>query len=399
MGEAPWLTIIGVGEDGLEGLAPASRAVLERAQVIMGPPRHLALVPDLGQERLPWPVPFAAGLPLLQAQRGRRVVVLASGDPFWFGAGSVIARVLHADEWRALPGPSTFALAAARRGWPLEQTACLGLHAAPLTRLRPHLAPGRRAIVLLRDGAAVAALGSYLTDLGFGASRLWIMEALGGPREQVTEALAEALPAAPFAHPLCVALEIAGTGAVVPLASGIDDDFFDHDGQISKRPVRALALSALAPRPGERLWDIGGGSGSIAIEWLLRDPAMQAVSIEPVAARAARIRANAAQLGVDRLQVVEGAAPVALQGLPPPHAVFIGGGLSADLLTTLADLLPPATRLVAHAVTLESEAVLTAAQARWGGELLRIELAQATPLGSRRGWKSAFPIVQWRATR
>lgn len=361
----------------------------------MGAPRHLALLPDLAAERIAWPVPFSDGLAILRRLRGRTVVALASGDPFWFGAGSVIARELAPDEWRALPGPSTFSLAAARLGWPLEQTACLGLHAAPPARLRPSLVPGARAIVLLRDGAAVSELAAYLSGQGFGASRLVVMEALGGPRERVTQAPAVAVSGTSFAHPVCVAVEVAGDGRVVPCASGIADDFFDHDGQITRRPVRALTLSALAPRPGELLWDIGGGSGSVAIEWLLRHPRMQAVSIEADPDRAARIRANAARLGVDRLQVAEGRAPDALAGLPAPQAVFIGGGLSQALLADLEARLAPGTRLVANAVTLESEAVLTAWQQRRGGDLLRIELAQASPLGSRRGWKAAYPVVQW----
>lgn len=380
------------------GLPPASRAALEAAEVVMGPPRHLALLPDLGAETMEWPVPFAAGIPRLLALRGRRVAVLVSGDPFWFGAGSVIARHLPPGEWRALPAPSTFALAASRLGWPLERTVCLGLHAAPLARLRPHLAPGMRGIVLLRDGEVVAALADWLVTEGFGATRLWVLEALGGPRERVRETTSAEAGVLDAAHPVAVALEVAGEGRVLPRASGLDDAFFETDGQITRRPVRALTLSALAPRPGERLWDIGGGSGSVAIEWLLAHPATEAVSIEARPDRAARIRANAARLGVDRLAVVEGFAPEALVGLPPPQAVFVGGGLSATLLAALEGMLAPEVRLVANAVTLESEALLTQAQARRGGSLLRIELAEAAPLGSKRGWKAAYPVVQWSVT-
>ncbi len=361
----------------------------------MGPPRHLALLPQPGVETIEWPAPFADGLPILEGLRGRRVVVLASGDPFWFGAGAVIAREFERSEWKALPGPSSFALAAARLGWSLEQTLCLGLHAAPVARLRPHLAPGVRAILLLRDGDAVHALARYLTNEGFGASRLTVLEALGGPRERITEAQAETLPEMTFTHPVTVALDVAGTGAVLPCASGIDDSVFETDGQITKRPMRALALSALAPRPFELLWDIGGGSGSIAIEWLLAHPTTEAVSIEARADRAARIRANADRLGVDRLSVVEGTAPAALEGLPSPQAVFIGGGLNEALLSDLTARLAPGTQLVAHAVTLESGALLSAWSERLGGTLLRIELSEATPLGGKRGWKASYPMVQW----
>lgn len=396
MSEASWLTIVGLGEDGPDGLPAASRRALDEAEVVMGPPRHLALLPGLSAETIEWPVPFADGLPILRGLRGRRVVALASGDPFWFGAGTVIARDLDPGEWRALPGPSTFSLAAARLGWPLERTLCVGLHAAPLARLKRHLAPGLRAIALLRDGAAVEALARYLVEEDFGSSRLTVLEALGGPRERTTEMRADAPPQAAFAHPVAVAVEIAGKGAVIPCASGIADEFFKTDGQITKRPVRALALSALAPRPDERLWDIGGGSGSIAIEWLLAHPTTEAVSIEPRPDRAARIRANADRLGVDRLQVIEGRAPEALEGLAPPQAVFVGGGLSEALVTDLTARLAHGTRLVAHAVTLESESLLVHWSERLGGVLLRIDLAEATPLGSKHGWKASYPVVQWR---
>lgn len=361
----------------------------------MGPARHLGLLPDLNAERVGWPVPFADGLPMLERFRGRAVVALASGDPFWFGAGSVIASCLDAGEWRALPGRSTFSLAAARLGWPLESTLCLGLHAAPLARLRPHLAPGLRAIVLLRDGAAVADLAAYLCAEGFSDSHVTVLEALGGPRERLSRMTARNLSGS-FMHPVAVALEVAGAGAVVPCVSGIADTFFDTDGQITKRPVRALALSALAPKAGETLWDIGGGSGSIGIEWCLAHPSLHATSIEPRIDRAARIRANAKRFGLDRLIVVQGAAPEALDGHTPPDAVFIGGGLSEALLQDLVARLLPGTRLVAHAVTLESEALLAQWHAQRGGEMSRIELAEAAPLGSKRGWLPSRPIVQWR---
>ncbi len=363
----------------------------------MGAARHLSLLPDLGGRGVEWPVPFADGVPVLMGYRGKRVVALASGDPFWYGAGTVFARHLDPGEWRALPGPSTFSLAASLLGWPLERTVTLGLHAAPLAKLRPHLAPNTRAILLLRDGDAVAELGDFLTQEGFGDSALTVMEALGGPRQRVRETIAKDMTLTDIAHPVCVGLSVAGTGRALPHASGLDDSFFDHDGQITKRPVRALALSALAPRPGEHLWDIGAGSGSISVEWLLSDPSLTATAFEPRSERVARVTANAERYGLP-LTTVQGSAPDCLGDAPVPDVVFVGGGASETLFDWLWTHLPTGTRVVAHAVTLESEALLATWHAAKGGQMLRIELAEAAPLGPRRGWKSAYPVVQWSVT-
>ncbi|MEJ7928123.1 precorrin-6y C5,15-methyltransferase (decarboxylating) subunit CbiE [Sphingobium sp. AN641] len=393
----PWLTIIGIGEDGPDGLSAASRAALDQAELVIGSARHLSLLPSFSCRTIVWPVPFADGMARLRAHRGQRVVMLASGDPFWFGAGTSVTRLLDRAEWVAHPAPSTFALAAARLGWPLDDTACLGLHAAPVERLRPHLAPGRRVLALVRDGAAVAAIACYLTGIGFGRSTLHVMEALGGPRERVRHASADAMAMTDVAHPVAVGIDCAGTGPSLPVASGLADDWFASDGQITKRPIRAITLSALAPRAGELLWDIGAGSGSIAIEWLLAHPANRAMAIEADPGRADRARANAVALGVGRLDILTGVAP---EILPPaaPDAVFIGGGLSDALLDALWTRLPQGTRLVANAVTLESEALLALWHGRRGGSLLRIELADAAPLGHRHGWRARYPVVQWSVT-
>ena len=307
----------------------------------------------------------------------------------------MLARRYGAEALKTLPAPSTFSLGAARMGWPLEDTLCLGLHAAPLARLRPHLAPGQKAVVLLRDGDAVAELAGYLKGLGFGATELTVLEAVGGPRERRTGATAAALPPNTFRHPVAVALEIAGNGPALPCTPGLPDETFDHDGQLTKRHIRALTLSALAPRPGEHLWDIGGGAGSVSIEWCLAHPSTSATAIERVHARADRVVANATALGVDRVTVVRGVAPAALTDLPPPNAVFIGGGLDTALVDHLAATLPSGTRLVANAVTLESEAVLAAAHGKLGGSLTRIAVSTAEPLGRKQGWKAAYPGVQW----
>ncbi|WNL37690.1 precorrin-6y C5,15-methyltransferase (decarboxylating) subunit CbiE [Halomonas sp. PAMB 3232] len=397
--KAFWLTLLGWGESGTAGLTAASRELLESAEIVFGARRHLRLLPPLNAEVREWPVPFIEGIPALLAERGRRVVMLVSNDPFWFGAGTSLTRHLEAYEWSAVPSPSTFSLAAARLGWPLERCTCLGLHAKPLTRIRPYLQSGRRLLVLLRDGAAVAELATLVKTFGFADSRLTVLEALGGAEERIlTLGLAEALPE-DIAHPVAVGIEVAGSGPALPLTPGLPDHFFEHDGQITKQAVRSLTLCALAPRPGERLWDIGTGSGSIAIEWLLAHPDNQAIGFEQHFDRAARARRNARNLGVDWLDVNEGRAPAVLENAPLPDAVFIGGGLSRKLLDALWLVLPSGTRIVANAVTLESEALLAHWQQQAGGELLRLELAHAAPMGTRRGWKASYPIVQWRGVR
>lgn len=390
----PWLHIIGIGEDGLSGLKSASRGALAQAEIVFGGPRHLALV-EVGDRGHAWPLPFSVQ-PVL-ACKGQRVVVLASGDPFWHGVGASLAAYLSPSEWVAFPAPSTFSLAAARLGWRLEDVTCLGLHAVPFEVLVPHLSAGLRAICLVRDGPAAGALARWLTARGFGASRLWILEALGGPSERIRETRAADFALAGVAAPVAVALVAAGA-AGLPRVSGLPDAAFIRDGQITKRAVRALTLSALAPRPGELLWDIGAGSGSISVEWCLAGG--RAIAIEAQADRAETVRANAAAFGIlPRLTVLEGLAPGVLTGLAAPVAVFVGGGANQALLDTLWLALPAGARLVANAVTLETEALLLAAHAQRGGELLRIELAQAAPLGGMRGWAPSRPLVQWSVVR
>lgn len=390
----PWLAIIGIGEDGLTGLSPSSRDALAKAEIVFGGPRHLRLAEVDGRRRL-WPIPFSVDAVL--ECRGRKVAVLASGDPFWYGAGGSLAAHLAPGEWIAFPATSTFSLAAARLGWRLEDVACLGLHAAPFETLLPYMAPSRRAICLLRDGHAARDLAAWLTKQGFGASSLSVMESLGGPGERIRTTRAADFGFAEVAAPVAVAMSAAGA-AGLPRTSGLPDDAFVHDGQITRRPMRALTLSALAPRPGEILWDIGAGSGSISVEWCLAGG--HAFAIETRSDRAANIQTNAAAFGVAHaLTVVEGKAPGALAKLPPPNAVFVGGGNEQALFDALWAMIPVGARLVINAVTLETEALLLAGQNRHGGELLRIELAQAAPLGSMRGWVPSRPLVQWSVVR
>lgn len=390
----PWLSIIGVGEDGPAGLTPASRDALESAEIVFGAPRHLALLGVAGQA---WPVPFSVE-PLL-AHRGRRVVALASGDPFWYGVGGTLSAVLTPDDWRVFPAASTFSLAAARLGWRIEEVTCIGLHAAPLTRLRPVLSRGERLICLLRDGAAVAEVAAYLTDHGFGPSQLHILQSLGGPREDCVNRTAQDIGAELFSAPVALGILVVG-GPGLPRTPGLEDALFDHDGQITKRAARALTLCALAPRAGEVLWDIGTGSGSISVEFLLAAAGTHSHALEADPTRAARARGNVARFGLaHRYHLTEARAPEGLAELPDPDVVFVGGGASDALFLVLWQRLKSGSRLVANAVTLESEALLIQWHGTQGGSLLRIELADAAPLGQKRGWQPQRPLVQWSVTR
>ncbi|MEW6642013.1 MAG: precorrin-6y C5,15-methyltransferase (decarboxylating) subunit CbiE [Pseudomonadota bacterium] len=391
---SPWLTIVGIGEDGIAGLSDASRNALAVAETVFGGERHLALAGVAARGR-PWPVPFDVDGVL--ACRGRATVVLASGDPFWHGVGAILAERLDGGEWIAHPAPSTFSLAAARLGWRLEAVICLGLHAAPFERLVPHLSHDARIICLVRDDKAAGDLAAWLTARGWGDTRLWRLAALGGPREAVTQHRAASYVVDPAAGPVAVALEVCGANGL-SRSSGLPDDLFAHDGQITKRPMRALALSALAPRPGETLWDIGAGSGSISVEWALRGGA--AAAIEARGDRAANIRRNAAAFGLShRIVVVEGTAPQSLSGLDAPHAVFVGGGFDITVFDAVWSRIAAGTRLVVHGVTLETEALLSDLHQRHGGDLMQVGIAQAGKLGRYRSWEPARPVVQWSVVR
>ncbi|MDF2618388.1 MAG: precorrin-6y C5,15-methyltransferase (decarboxylating), CbiE subunit [Xanthobacteraceae bacterium] len=393
------MSIVGIGEDGLDGLSPAARAAIEAAEVVFGGARHLALAGAAVKGRAQaWPSPFERGVEMVLALRGRNVCVLASGDPFLYGVGATLARHVPAGEMRAIPAPSSYSLAASRLGWPLAEATYLTVHGRALDLVRAHLHPGRRLLVLTSDGAGPGEIARLLTESGFGGSILYVLEALGGPRERARRATAAAFDLMDVDPLNLVGIEVAaGEGArIIPLTPGLPDDLYEHDGQLTKREIRALTLAALAPRRGEVLWDIGAGAGSIGIEWMLADPSLKAVGIEERPERAARIRRNAASLGVPGLEIVEGAAPEALAGLPAPDAIFIGGGAGdAGVLDAALSTLKSGGRLVVNAVTLETEALLIAQHGSRGGELVRLSVARAAPVGGLTGWWPAMPVTQW----
>jgi precorrin-6Y C5,15-methyltransferase (decarboxylating) len=393
-----WLAIIGIGEDGLEGLSPAARRLIAQAALVVGGARHLKLAALAGERALTWPSPIEDAMPAILARRGEPVCVLASGDPFFYGVGALLMRHVPAEDMICLPAPSAFSLAAARLGWSLQDCLCLSLHGRALEAVIPHLQPRARILALSWDGETPGGLAKLLVARGMARSKLVVCEAMGGERERLRGAVAGEFALGDIAALNMIALEVATEpGArIVPRASGLPDVMFEHDGQITRREIRAMTLAALAPRRGELLWDIGAGSGSVAIEWMLCDPANRAIAVERRPERAARIARNAAALGVPGLQIVEGDAPEALAGLPRPDAVFVGGGVSDErLLDQVFDAPAPGGRLVVNAVTLEGQAELTRQFGRRGGDLVQAHIARADSVGRFHAWRPAMPVVQW----
>ncbi|SDT46153.1 precorrin-6y C5,15-methyltransferase (decarboxylating) subunit CbiE [Jiangella sp. DSM 45060] len=397
------VTVVGIGADGWAGLASGARALLEDAEVVLGGRRHLEMLPDVpGQRRETWPSPLRDGLPeLLERYAGRPVVALASGDPLVSGIATTLVELLGAEAVEVVPALSSVALARARLRWPAESTEVVTLVGRDPHVVARSLAPGLRLIVLSSDGSTPAVVAALLTAAGYGASRMSVLADLGSESESRVDGVADSWGerAAPDLN--VVAVELAGSDAAVRgFTAGLPEDAFEHDGQITKRDVRASALARLAPLPRQLLWDVGAGSGAVAIEWMRAHSACRAVAIESRDDRAARIARNAASLGVPALRVVTGRAPAALEGLDRPHAIFVGGGATeGGLLDACWAALRPGGRLVVHGVTLETETVLAERYARHGGELTRIHVEHAAPIGSFTGWTPSRAITQWAVTK
>lgn len=394
----PWLTLVGMGEDGRAGLSATALRALEEAGLVVGGRRHLALAAPFSGTALAWPSPLEDAIPAILERRGHPVCVLASGDPFHHGVGSVLTRHMAVEEMTCLPHPSAFSLAAARMGWALQESVCISLHGRMLERIIPALVPRARIFALSWDGTTPGKLAALLTDRGFGPSRITVLEALGGPREKIRGAQAQDLALTDIDPLNIIALEIVATAQarILPLSCGLDEAWFAHDGQITKAEIRALTLSALAPKPGELLWDIGAGSGSVSIEWCLRHPANRAMAVEAHAERASRMALNRLDFGAEGLRIIQGRAPHILDDLPVPDAVFIGGGLTCPGVFEAAwAALREGGRLVANAVALESEARLASLLASHGGTLRRFSISRLEPLGTLHGWRPAMPVTQW----
>ena len=392
-----WLTVIGLGEDGPDALAPAARALIEQAEVLVGGERHLAMIPDGDARRMTWRRPLAETMDDIRALQGQRVVVLATGDPFCFGIGTMLRRAFPDEEMVTIPAPSAFSLARARLGWSADEVVGVTLHGRPLETIRAFLAPGQRLLVLSHDGATPAVVAAELTAVGYGASSLTVFAHMGGRDEACVSERAESWRAARVPDLNTIAIECRAEGRVKRFRGtpGLPDRAFENDGQLTKREIRVQTVSALDPRPGALLWDVGAGSGSVAIEWLLSERTCAAIAVEREADRCARIARNAAALGVPRLKVQQGAAPEALELLPVPGAVFIGGGLSLPgLIETCWARLAPGGTLVANAVTVAGEAILADWGARHEGTMTRLAVSRARPVGRHLAWRPLMPVTQ-----
>jgi precorrin-6Y C5,15-methyltransferase (decarboxylating) len=391
---------VGVGAEGEPGLGAAARAAIAQATLVAGSTRQLSLVKGLLHgETLAWPSPLSAGIAQVLARRGQATCILASGDPFFYGLGATLSAQLSADEFLCHPAPSSLSLAAARLGWPLQQADVVSLHGRELQTIVRHLQPGRRVLALSWDGDTPAKLAALLDARGFGSSRMHVLETLGGPEERIQQCSARDFALGKVADLNVIALEVqADPGSFcLPSRASLPDSAYEHDGQLTKQDIRAITLSALAPYAGALLWDVGAGSGSVGIEWMLSHPDCRAIAVEREPARCARIRRNALSLGVPGLSVVEGAAQQALSELATPDAVFIGGGGGDPaLFEACFAALRPGGRLVMNSVSLETELLLLTLHARHGGELRRIAVETVAPLGAMLAFRPAMTVVQWR---
>lgn len=394
-----WLTILGIGEEGVAGLSASARTLLSQAAYVVGGARHLALAAELVQgETLVWPSPFEKGVEAILARRGMPVVVLASGDPFFYGAGATLAQHVPAEEMLCLPAPSSVSLACARLGWAMQACRVVSLCGRSLHRMMPLLQPGARLIVLCADEGSPAQVATWLTESGFGGTRCHVLEALGGPKERhLAFEAREGVPEMP-GRLVLLALEVVPERRAycLPRTAGLPDSCFEHDGQMTKREIRAVTLSSLAPRAGEVLWDVGGGSGSVGIEWMLADPSCRTITLEPQPERSARIIRNALHLGVPDLQVVEAPAPQGFKNLERPDAIFIGGGCSRPgVLEAAWEALKPGGRIVANAIAIETEMRLIQAMQEWGGSLTRLAVSRVEGVGQMHSFRPAISVTQW----
>ena len=403
MSKVAWLTVLGIGEEGLDSLTPVARTLLDQATVLVGGERHLTMLGEDDREQLIWGTPFSSMVEKVLARRGEQICILASGDPMCFGVGATFAKRLSPEEMYVVPGISSYSLACARLGWALMDVDLFTLHGRPLSLLHSHVQPGARLLVLSENGKTPGEVADLLTDRGFGDSKITVLEHMGGEKERVVDGVAHCWPHPAGADLNTIAVECIPThrADVVPRVSGLPDDAFVHDGQLTKRIVRASTLAALMPMPGHLLWDLGAGCGSISIEWMRAALGAKAVAVERNEELRSMIAANAQALGTPFLSIKEGQLPEALSELGErPDAIFIGGGSTAEgIFERCWEVLKPGGRLVANVVTLEGESKLYEWHKKVGGELNRIAVSQASPIGPYHGWRAAMPVTQFVVTK
>ena len=391
-----WLHIVGIGEDGLDGLVPAARAVVESAEVIIGGERHHQMVGIHSAEQMKWPSPFDALISQLQTLRGKHVVVLATGDPLWFSVGARIGRSIDPAEITYYPQISAFQLASARMGWSMADVEALTVHGRPVEQIISFIQPNQRLLILTTGGQTPGQIAKFLADRGFGASKMTVLAAMGGGNELRFDGIAATWDhEVPAFNTLAVDCIAAPDAALLPRVPGLPDELFEHDGTMTKRETRAVTIAKLMPMRGALLWDIGTGCGSVAVEWMRAARYAQAIGIEPRADRRAMAAQNALALGTPTLELVAGTAPEVLQGLAAPDAIFVGGGLTDGVFDAAWAALKPLGRFVSNAVTLESEAILMELHKKYGGELVRLAVTRAEPVGPYRGWRPFMPVTQW----
>jgi len=393
----PWLDIIGIGEDGVDGLSLTAREKLQSAQVIVGGDRHHNLAPNETAIRIAWPSPFDAMVDEIKSHKGKQIVVLVTGDPLWYSVGARILKAIPKEEVTFHPQLSAFQWASCRMGWSLADCDTLTIHGRANSQVIPYLAPHARLLVLTQNAGSPKAVAELLTECGFGKSKMTVLASLGGKHEERFDGLADSWShTVPDFHTLAIECEANMDAKWYPRTGGLPDEAFFHDGQMTKRVIRSATVSALAPYQDALLWDVGAGCGSIAIEWMRGARGAIAIAIEPNEKRIEMIRQNAVNLGAEKIQIAEGKAPDGLANLEAPDAIFIGGGLTSEgVFETCWERLCIGGRLVANAVTVESEAKLLSLHEIYGGELSRITVQQAEPVGRFKGWKPFMPVTQW----
>jgi len=394
----PWLTVVGLGEDGIDGLSDSARRIVESAEVLIGGRRHLEMIPDNGGERQTWKVPFTDSIDEITKYHGSRVVVIATGDPLHYGVAVTLAKYFSIEEMIVLPNTGAMSLACARLGWPVSEVECVSLHGRPLETIKSVLAPDQKLIIFSHDRKTPNDVAAELCASGYGSSDIVVFQHMGGGKEARYQATAETWTSAEIADLNTIAIHCRGGARAKRFcgAPGLRDRAFKNDGQITKREVRSITLSSLAPSPGALLWDIGAGCGSISIEWMLAARGAHAFAIEKNIERIALISTNAIALGVPKLEPIHGIAPDILRSLASPQAIFIGGGLSQKgVVEQCWNRLSPGGRLVVNAVSLQSEALMVAWREKLGGDMARINISRAKDVTGHSLWRPLTPVTQW----